>query len=109
MLESLQFGDLVKILTGEYRGLLGEVEAIDGLEVQVTIPMQGVTHGILMPYLRRNFQIGDEVQVVTGLNAGFIGWVMAVEPGTEGDPRIFVVNTSQEKEVMFMGQDTYYS
>ena len=109
MLESLQFGDQVKILTGEYRGLLGEVEAIDGLEVQVTIPMQGVTHGILMPYLQRNFQIGDEVQVVTGLNAGFIGWVTAVEPGTEGDPRIFVVNTSQEKEVMFMGQDTYYS
>jgi hypothetical protein len=37
MLESLQFGDQVKILAGEYEGLLGEVKAIDGLEVQVTI------------------------------------------------------------------------
>jgi len=36
MLESLQLRDQVKILAGEYQGLLGEVESIDGLEVQVT-------------------------------------------------------------------------
>ena len=71
--------------------------------VQVTIPMQGITEEILMPYLRRNFQIGDELQIATGPNAGFTGWVTAVEPETEGDPTIFIVNTSQEKEVMFMG------
>jgi ribosomal protein L24 len=102
MLESLQLGDQVKILGGVYQGLLGEVEAIDSLEVQVTIPTQGVTEGILMYYLRRNFQIGDEVQIITGPNSGFVGWVTAIEPGTEGDPNIFVVNASQEKEVMNM-------
>ncbi|EDR14501.1 uncharacterized protein LACBIDRAFT_321615 [Laccaria bicolor S238N-H82] len=84
MLECLRFGDQVKILIGEYQGLLGEVEAIDGLEVQVTIPTQGITQGILMPYLRRNFQIGDEVQIMTDPNPGFIGWVTAVESGIEG-------------------------
>lgn len=107
VLESLQFGDQVKILVGEYQGLLGEVEAIDGLEVQVTIPTQGVTQGILMPYLRRNFQIGDEVLIATGPNAGFTGWVTTVETGTEGDPRIFVVNTSQEKEVLCLRVERY--
>ena len=103
MMESLQSGDQVKILAGVYQGLLGEVEAIDGLEVQVTIPTQGVTEGILMHYLRRNFQIGDEVDIVTGPHSGFVGWVTAIKPGTEGNPNIFVVNASQEKEVMNMG------
>jgi len=94
MLESLQFGDQVKILAGEYQGLLGEVKAIDGLEVQVTIPTQGVTEGILMHYLQRNFQIGDEVEIVAGPNSRFVGWVAAIEPETKGDQNIFIVNTS---------------
>jgi transcription antitermination factor NusG len=107
IMESLQLGDQVKILSGEYQGLLGEVEAIDGLEVQVAIPTQGVTQGILMPYLRRNYQIGDEVRIVTGPNAGFIGWVTAVEPGNEGDPKMCVINTSKEKEVMSFWVERY--
>lgn len=101
-LESLQFGDQVKVLAGEYQGLLGEVEAIRGLEVRVAIPSQGVSQEILMHYLRRNFRIGDEVQIAVGPDSGFAGWVTAVDSATERDPKICVYNTSLEKEVAFM-------
>ena len=40
---------------------------------------------------------------MTGPHSGFVGWVTAIKPGTEGNPNIFVVNASQEKEVMNTG------
>ncbi|KAF8972603.1 hypothetical protein BDZ97DRAFT_1614070, partial [Flammula alnicola] len=70
--------DRVKVVRGEYRGLLGQVQDVREDEIAVYLSTQDLTEYVLRTDVRLAFRVGDEVRVLDGPNSGLTGWVVDV-------------------------------
>lgn len=82
MLQSrLKIGNRVKVMVGEYIGMVGKiVEIIGEIEVVVYLPSQDLNENMPKNSVRAMFCIGDQVEVVDGENLGLTGWVIGASP-----------------------------
>ncbi len=90
----MTIGDRVKVVSGAYLGLIGEVKEITEIEVAVYLHSQGIVENMLKDTLRTEFEIADQVRIFDGRNQGLVGWVT----GTSTD-KVHVSNTEVGIEV----------
>ena len=90
----MTIGDRVKVVSGTYIGLIGEIKGIEDIEVAVYFQSQGIVENILKDTLRTEFEIADQVRIFDGRNQGLVGWVT----GTSTD-KIHVSNVDAGIEV----------
>lgn len=76
----LKAGDRVKIISGDFRGIIGFVEEVREDEFVVDLPSQGLVETFFRSLVRAAFRIGDEVKVVEGPYKGVTGWVIEAVP-----------------------------
>lgn len=87
----MKTGDRVKVVSGPYCGLIGEVQAMKEDEVAVYLPSQGVLEDMPKDTVRAAFAVGDQVKVLDGQSKGLVGWVTVVSAGNM--LRVLKVNT----------------
>jgi ribosomal protein L24 len=76
----MKLGDRVKVVTGEYLGLIGEITEIleDDSEVNIYMPSQDITQNMLKNDVRVTYRVGDQVKVLDGEHKGLAAWVVAI-------------------------------
>ena len=93
----LKVGDRVKIVSGPYLGLIGDVKEIKENEATVHVPSQNIVDDMPKDSVRADFAIGDRVKVLDGENRGLVGWVIGISIRT-----LRVLNVETETEVNFL-------
>ncbi|KAJ3510153.1 hypothetical protein NLJ89_g4845 [Agrocybe chaxingu] len=93
-LRAIQAGDNVRIISGEFRGLLGKVQGLIGTEADVHIPTYDLVHRMPVAQVRCHYVIGDEVRVTRGEHTGTVGWITQL-----GGHGLTVVDVDQRREV----------
>ncbi|CAA7267817.1 unnamed protein product [Cyclocybe aegerita] len=88
----LQLQDQVKVIRGEFAGVLGEVVEVGNEEVLLRLPSQNIVAPFSILEVCPHFKVGDHVAVTHGEHKGFKGWVMFVYADT------LVVHIAPEKE-----------
>lgn len=91
---NMKVGDRVKVVMGEYSGLVGELTEVTDEEVKVYLPSQDITEDIRKNNVRAYYQVGDQVKVVCGQYSGLIAWIISIAPDT-----LRIVNIEKETEV----------
>ncbi|KJA12718.1 hypothetical protein HYPSUDRAFT_123206, partial [Hypholoma sublateritium FD-334 SS-4] len=74
----MKTGDRVKVVSGPYFGLIGEVKMTKEDEVAVYLSSQGIVEDMPNDTVRAVFVIGDQVKVLGGHSNGFVGWVTEI-------------------------------
>ncbi|KAF8960609.1 hypothetical protein BDZ97DRAFT_1921993 [Flammula alnicola] len=105
MASQVKLHDRVKVVRGEYRGLLGQVEDVGENEIAVYLSTQDLTENVLRTDVRLAFRVGDEVRVLDGPNSGLTGWVVDIF-----DDRMKILNMEKQAEfTVSSGQVVFYS
>ncbi|KAJ3500928.1 hypothetical protein NLJ89_g9573 [Agrocybe chaxingu] len=71
----LQIQDRVKVIRGEFAGVLGEVVEVGNEEVLLHLPSQNIVAPFSILEVRPHFKVGDHVAVTHGKHKGVKGWV----------------------------------
>ncbi len=90
----MRAGDRVKVVSGTYISLIGEIKVVKEKEVVVYFRSQGITEDIPQENLRIDFEIGDQVRVLDGGHQGLVGWVTEIS-----SDKIHVSNAETQIEV----------
>ncbi len=69
----MTIGDRVKVVSGAYLGLIGEVKEITEIEVAVYLHSQGIVENMLKDTLRTEFEIADQVRNIRWTKSRFSG------------------------------------
>ena len=93
----LNTGDRVKVVSGPYLHLIGEVKAITENEVAVFLPSQDITEDMPKDTVRATFRVADQVRVIDGQRQGLVGWVTAI---SDSEHKLCVVNVEAAIEVV---------
>ncbi|KAF8952539.1 hypothetical protein BDZ97DRAFT_1681400, partial [Flammula alnicola] len=96
MTSQVKLHDRVKVVRGEYCGLLGQVEDVGENEITVYLSTQDLTENVLRTDVRLAFRVGDEVRVLDGPNSGLTGWVVNIF-----DEGMKILNMEKQAEVRF--------
>ncbi|KAJ3503180.1 hypothetical protein NLJ89_g8551 [Agrocybe chaxingu] len=75
-------GDRVKVIRGDFSGLVGQIRDLSGSEVTVYLETQDCICEVLTRDVRVAFRVGDEVRILSGTHTGQCGWVVKVFPDT---------------------------
>jgi transcription elongation factor len=91
--------DRVKFITGTFRGLLGKVVSLCGVEVDIYLPSHDIIQRVELSEVVKHFKVGDRVKVRAGrdeVEAGVfkLGWVTKVEAS-----EVTVLDTADGSEV----------
>ena len=92
----INIGDRVKVVSGPYLNLIGEVKDIKENEVAVFLPSQDVVEDMNKDTVRADFQVADHVRILDGQHQGLVGWVIAV---SESEPKLRVLDVEAAIEV----------
>ncbi|CAA7266352.1 unnamed protein product [Cyclocybe aegerita] len=92
----LQLHDWVKVIRGEFAGVLGEVVEVGTEEVLLRLPSQDIVAPFSVIEVRPHFKVGDHVAVTHGDHKGSKGWVTFAY-----DDRL-VVHIAPEQEASFV-------
>lgn len=74
----MKVGDRVKVVSGPYYHMIGEVKALKENEVAIYLSSQDVTEDMPMDTVRAEFKVGDQVKALDGQNKGVVGWVVGI-------------------------------
>jgi ribosomal protein L24 len=91
---NMQVGDRVKVIAGEYTGLIGQLMEINDDDVKVYIPCQDVVEDMVKHSVRASYRTGDQVKVVHGVHVDLVAWVVSVS-----STNLKIVNVKKEIEV----------
>lgn len=75
----LKRGDRVKVILGDFSGLHGIVESVEGSVALVDLPSQAYCVDIPVSCLRAHFYVGDEVELCPSSWSKATGWVLQVD------------------------------
>ena len=98
---AVKLHDRVKVVVGEYRGLIGRVVQLDNFEVGVYLDSQDQVESLASSSVRLTFSTGDEVKISSGIHQGTTGWVVAVD-----EDRVTVLNLEKSLEVLSLFNST---
>ncbi len=90
----MAIGDRVKVVSGAYLGLIGEVKGVTENEVAVYLPSQGIAENMIKDALRTEFDVADLVRILDGRHQGLVGCVTRVSSDT-----LHVSNAEAKTEV----------
>ncbi|KAJ6608920.1 hypothetical protein B0H10DRAFT_2226407 [Mycena sp. CBHHK59/15] len=82
---SIEVGDRVRVVSGQYLGLIGYIIEYDGRDAQLKVTRSDDTLffiNVSGPGLLVDFQIGDLVEVFAGEYAGLTGWIFTLDQKT---------------------------
>lgn len=74
----INIGDRVKVVSGPYLNLIGEVKGIKENEVSIFLPSQDIVEDMANDTVRADFRVADHVRIIDGQHQGLVGWVIAV-------------------------------
>eukprot|EP00245_Coleochaete_scutata_P016187 TRINITY_DN746_c0_g2_i1.p1 TRINITY_DN746_c0_g2~~TRINITY_DN746_c0_g2_i1.p1 ORF type:complete len:1066 (+),score=270.70 TRINITY_DN746_c0_g2_i1:65-3262(+) len=102
-------GDVVQVVEGDLRGIIGVVEKVDEDEVTVHPRHESLKESLLFKEkeLRKFYKIGDHVKVIAGQQEGTTGMIIKVDEGvvdiisdvTKEDVKIFARDIVPSSEV----------
>ena len=92
---AVKLHDRVKVMVGEYQGLIGHVVHLDDFEVGVYLESQDQVETLASSSVRLTFSTGDEVKISSGIHQGTIGWVVAVN-----EDGVTILNLEKSLEVL---------
>lgn len=72
----------VRIVSGDFLGLLATVVAVHELELDVRVHMFGVVECVLISSVRTHHAVGDQVVLLEGVHKGHVCWVVGVSPSS---------------------------
>ena len=74
----MKIGDRVKVISGPYFHLIGEVKETRANEVSIYLPSQDIVQDMQIDTVRAAFLVGDHVRILDGAKQGSLGWVVEV-------------------------------
>lgn len=94
MENNMKVGARVKIIAGEYCGLVGELKEVSDEEFKVYIPSQGIIEDVMKNNVRASYQIGDQIKILCGKHQDLVAWIIAISPKI-----LTILNVEKEIEV----------
>ncbi len=92
----INVGDRVKVVSGPYLNIIGEVRSIKENEVTVFLSSQDVVENMTVDAVRAAFRVADYVRILDGQHQGLVGWVIAV---SESERKLRVLDVEAAIEV----------
>ena len=86
----------MKVVSGPYLDLIGEIKSIKENEVAVFLPSQDIMEDMAKDTVRAAFRVADHVRILDGQHQGLVGWVIAV---LEPERKLRVLNVEAAIEV----------
>eukprot|EP00271_Cylindrocystis_brebissonii_P022165 TRINITY_DN8372_c1_g1_i1.p1 TRINITY_DN8372_c1_g1~~TRINITY_DN8372_c1_g1_i1.p1 ORF type:complete len:907 (-),score=231.98 TRINITY_DN8372_c1_g1_i1:513-3233(-) len=95
----LMKGDVVQVVEGDLKGLMGTVEKVDGDEIIIKPRHKDLKEPlpVFEKQLRKFFKTGDHVKVIAGMHDGATGLIVKVEEQVV----VLLTDTSQEHIKVF--------
>ncbi|KAF8888925.1 hypothetical protein CPB84DRAFT_1749404 [Gymnopilus junonius] len=97
----LSVGAHVRIIGGDFHGLVGHVYDVMENEYIVGLPSLGLMENMPKQAVRASFRNGDQVKVTSGSHTGLVGWVINCSVG-HGDKQVTVINQSTDSETIVL-------
>ncbi len=74
----MNIGDRVKVISGPYLHLIGEIRGMKENEVSVFLSSQDIVEDMPKDSVRAAFRVADRVRILDGQYKGLVGWIIAV-------------------------------